>query len=65
MTKKHFIALADSIKDGLQNEHDSYMSDKAFDDIVAFCHSMNSRFNEHRFREYVSGRCGQNGGKVK
>jgi len=65
MSKKDFIALADSIRDGIQHEEDQYMSEKAIDDIVAFCHSQNPRFMESRWRGYLAGTCGSNGGQIK
>ena len=66
MTKKHFIALADHIRNGkgqekgwglFDNEHIASLAD--------FCQSQNSNFKRDRWLSYVAGECGKNGGKVK
>jgi hypothetical protein len=60
MSKKHFIALADAIR----------LSGVAFSDahlrvLMAFCKSQNANFLPDRWRAYIDGECGPNGGKVK
>lgn len=69
MTKKHFIALADTIRE--ENAHREKaglppMFDKAAQIALAdFCLVQNNGFNRGRWLDYIEGRCGSNGGKVK
>ena len=69
MTKKHFIALADEIKDSnarfetgavtailFREEHINVLAD--------FCQAQNPCFNRERWIGYISGANGPNGGKV-
>jgi hypothetical protein len=56
MTKKHFIALADSLK-GIR------VPEKVMSALCAFCRSQNPNFMESRFRDYIKGNCGPNSGK--
>jgi hypothetical protein len=60
MSKKHFVALADYLKDSkpyceaftpLQIEH-----------LANFCHSQNPHFNRERWIGYIKGENGPNGG---
>lgn len=68
MTKKHFIALADMIK-----EHnrvlDTPQADKfttyQLESLADFCHSTNPNFNRERWLAYIAGECGPNGGPRK
>ena len=60
MSKKHFIELADRIR-----YHRDAFTDEALDVLVSFCKSQNGNFKEDRFRSYINGECGPNGGKVK
>lgn len=65
MSKKHFIALADAIR-----EHNATFTDNPFDyghinALADFCHAQNSQFNRERWLNYIAGNCGKNGGKVK
>jgi len=66
MTKKHFIELADAIR-----EHNSHIdqvfgvhgdrmrfSAESIDVIANFCASQNSRFNRERWLDYIAGECG-------
>jgi hypothetical protein len=74
MTKKHFIALADYIKEhnrlvefktgtGLEHLRESTPFDANHIEALAdFCQSQNSNFNRERWLEYVAGKCGPNGG---
>jgi hypothetical protein len=60
MSKKDFIALADSIKEtsGLFTEaHLWHLAD--------FCQSSNPNFKRERWIDYIAGKCGKNGRKVK
>jgi hypothetical protein len=63
MSKKHFIALADQIKD--QQKYGGWQFTEAQLDFFAnYCQSQNHRFNRERWLDYVAGKCGPNGGKV-
>lgn len=78
MTKKHFIALADYIRQtrpsGQGNpvaESDlHYIGERVQweymrDQLADFCQSQNPRFNRERWIGYINGTNGKNGGKVK
>ena len=74
MTKKHFIALADKIR-----EHNSFCTShewKAMDPanrftteqlntLADFCAAQNPQFNRERWLDYIAGKVGPNGGRVK
>jgi hypothetical protein len=64
MSKKQFVALADSIR-----EHNRLAKFNAFtcDQLAAlarFCASENPRFKRDRWLDYIAGRCGPNGGAI-
>ena len=73
MTKKHFIALADVMRDlkpsrlmdsalyGARN----YQYLRTLDELARFCKSQNPAFNRERWIDYINGECGPGGGKVK
>lgn len=66
MSKKHFIELADCLKnvmrelEALQPHLTPVQADQALetviDNICIFCRASNSRFNESRFRDYIAGK---------
>ncbi len=60
MSKKHFIELADMIRDNRED-----FSEAAIQRLVEFCRSQNPRFMESRWIDYINGKCGKNGGAVK
>lgn len=65
MTKKHFIALANAIREA--NTHYSDPSGYPFNpqtiEVLAdFCEEENSNFNRERWLSYIAGECGPNGG---
>lgn len=62
MSKKHFIALADELR--CEREHFVLNYGQAAFDAM-FCRSQNGRFDTDRFRGYIAGTCGPNGGAVK
>jgi len=70
MSKKHFIALADTIK--LRNrigrktgqEEGNFQLDH-LETLADFCQSQNSNFKRERWLSYIAGECGPNGGKIK
>jgi hypothetical protein len=67
MTKKQFVALADSISE--HNRLAKLNGENAFTDdqlaaLARFCASVNPRFKRERWFDYIAGRCGPNGGMV-
>jgi len=63
MSKKHFIALADRIKEHNRTcNHGEQFSDEQLDTLAAFCRSQNSNFKTDRWLDYIAGKCGPNGG---
>jgi len=73
MSKKHFIALADEIRDYNKHafEHGTNIASPlqfTHTQIVRladFCASQNPRFNRQRWLDYIAGECGPNGGRTK
>ena len=70
MTKKHFIALADAIRE-CNREHQSLplgshnvagFSRHQLNALADFCQSQNPHFNRERWLAYIAGECGPNGG---
>ena len=72
MSKKHFIALADTIR-----EHNRIASHPAnvhgvqelfttgqIQTLALFCGQQNSNFKRERWLDYVAGKCGKNGGSL-
>lgn len=64
MSKKHFIALANEFKPVLAGFRPIDPTD-VVEALVRFCGAQNPQFNEARFRSYIAGECGPNGGAVK
>lgn len=75
MTKRDFIALADTIKAQQTHMDNAPESDRArnlrapFTDdqilvLAIFCESQNPRFDRERWLGYIAGTNGKNGGKV-
>ena len=65
MTKKHFIAMADAIR-----EHQHYYPADQFSagqlaTLRRFCASQNYNFMGERWMSYLAGECGPNGGALK
>lgn len=65
MTKKHFIALADSII-----RHNKFSPEDKFNEhqlrtLAEFCRTLNPNFKYERWMDYIAGNCGKNGGAVK
>ena len=69
MTKKHFIALADAIKEHnrlSQRGFNSYVmfTDDQIEVLSRFCGQQSSNFKAERWVRYIHGLCGKNGGEV-
>ena len=66
MSKKHFIALANTIRESTGTTGESAVFNKRQILILAdFCSEQNPRFNRERWLAYIAGECGPNGGRVK
>lgn len=74
MTKKHFIALADTLKrtcpvfrsgDPGLFYHALHQWERDRDAIADFCAFQNAQFNRERWLGYIAGTCGPNGGEIK
>ncbi len=58
MGKKQFIALADHLR-GIN------VPEEVLAALVSFMRSENPAFKESRWRDYLKGECGPNGGKIR
>ena len=69
MSKKDFIALANAIRDYQEAKYRNGESEtKApflLDVLADFCATQNPNFKRQRWLDYVAGRCGPSGGKIK
>jgi hypothetical protein len=68
MSKKHFVALADLIRE--HNRLANFNGENAFTEdqlatLARFCASENPRFKRERWLDYIAGDCGPNGGAVR
>ena len=71
MSKKHFIALADAIRNhnkevecfNITGRTRMAFNDEQLRTLADFCKSQNPRFNRERWLGYINGECGPNGGK--
>ena len=61
MTKQHFIALADYLKD--TEHYCEPFTQKQIEHLANFYHAQNPRFNRSRWLDYVAKLCGPNGGR--
>ena len=66
MTKKHFIALANHIKEANRVLDDSERySEGVISSLADFCKSQNSNFDRELWLDYIAGKCGPCGGEIK
>jgi hypothetical protein len=74
MSKKHFIALADQMRDvlttrngecSIRNGRVMVPADDVIGALCAFMRGQNGAFNESRWRAYLAGECGPSGGRIK
>lgn len=69
MTKKHFIALADTLADIRSQAETANTTGEVMriveNELARFCKSQNGQFNKDRFLDYSKGLCGPNGGTIK
>jgi len=66
MTKKHFISLADAIRDHnrTENPFDKF-TESQLRTLARFCMDRNYNFNRERWFNYIAGECGPSGGQIK
>jgi hypothetical protein len=64
MSKKHFIALADAIREQNKIGHNPFTTDQVLQ-LAWFCQKQNTSFNKDRWLDYIAGACGPNGGTIK
>lgn len=68
MSKKDFIALADTLKAFFETnagrEMDEISRGILMQHLANFCAEQNPRFMRDRWLNYVTGKCGKNGGRV-
>lgn len=65
MSKKHFIELADMIREHNRLGYMAEFSPSHIETLADFCASQNHNFKRDRWLAYIAGECGQNGGKIK
>ena len=69
MTKKDFIALPDAIRSHNNYNYPSEWKQSFTTDqlnlLACFCHKQNPRFRVSQWLDYIAGKCGPSGGKVK
>ncbi len=68
MSKKHFIALADVMRECKPASANAELVGQWLATVARvadFCKSQNSNFKRDRWIAYINGECGPNGGKVK
>ena len=63
MTKKHFIALGLALQP-LSRSLPADAFNRMMVELCAFCRAQNPRFDEARFRGFVAGTNGPNGGAL-
>lgn len=61
MSKKHFIALADAIREHNARNQEPF-TDKQIMALADFCETQNPMFKRERWQDYIAGTCGPNGG---
>ncbi len=68
MSKKDFIALADTIRmsnqEATHNGIPPVFSDLAIRDLAMWCQCQNPRFMRERWLDYIAGKCGKNDGRI-
>ena len=64
MTKQHFIALADHIRNARRMGLTDW-TDDVVGSLALFLTTQNPRFDHERWLNYIAGTHGPNGGKLK
>ena len=65
MTKKHFISLANVIKESRQQSEGLVFNETTIEYLADWLETQNPRFNRERWLGYIAGTNGSCGGKVK
>jgi hypothetical protein len=67
MTKKHFIQIADAIREHNRTcfPEGGHFNESHLLTLADQFRRINPNFNRERWLDYIAGRCGSNGGKVK
>ncbi len=65
MSKKHFIALANMIREANSHDFTDHFTDSQLDALADFCRDQNRDFKKQRWVDYIKGKCGPNGGNIK
>ena len=63
MTKKHFIRLAEYLKD--TQTYCEPFTEKRLEHLANFCHEQNHRFLSERWLGLIKGTNGPNGGRLR
>ena len=69
MTKKQFVALADTIRNANSivspdtGEPIEHFTRHAISELADFCAAQNPAFNRSLWLDYIAGKCGPNGGR--
>lgn len=63
MTKKHFIRLAEYLRDTAN--YCEPFTEKQLQHLADFCHEQNHNFDRSRWLGYIAGENGPNGGTIK
>jgi hypothetical protein len=67
MSKKHFIALADAIREANRRYSDPSgypFNEQTIEVLADFCADQNPEFKRDRWLGYIAGENGKNGGKI-
>lgn len=67
MSKQDFVALADAIRNHNKSTVGQVepFTEEHIATLILFCRGQNSAFMPGRWRDYIDGKCGPNGGAVK
>ena len=65
MSKKHFIALADTIRQVNADSSATPFTLYQIEQLADFCKTQNPRFNDSRWIGYIRGENGPNGGMIR
>lgn len=67
MSKKDFIALADTLRPvfGQDSPDDGFTKEEVLGALCFFMRGQNYNFMESRWRDYLAGKCGPGGGAIK
>jgi hypothetical protein len=64
MTKKECIALANAIRWYNAHEDPPFVT-KQIEALAVFCRGLKTNFKYQRWLDYIAGKCGPNGGRIR